>query len=265
MVWFKVDDNLAFHAKVVAAGNPAMGLWVRAGSWCALQLTDGFIPDHMLAALGTKQQAERLVAQRLWDREQGGYRFHEWVERQPSKGDVEAERVAARNRMKAYRAKKKGVEQTPSSQVSDMRSPEPTENFGGSSGEVRDVFGNPDPAQPDPVPVPNKRVGRGKPLTTFPDDFEPNDNNRQVAEKQGVLHVLDEVIENWADHHRAKGSKFRDWNLSLNTWLRNEKPRAPLPRPRVLPQARDIEQPPDGLSPAEYHAWDLEQRTRRHA
>lgn len=31
MPWFKVDDTLALHGKVVAAGNPAMGLWVRAG------------------------------------------------------------------------------------------------------------------------------------------------------------------------------------------------------------------------------------------
>lgn len=33
MSWFKVDDHLAFHRKTLAAGNEAMGLWVRAGSW----------------------------------------------------------------------------------------------------------------------------------------------------------------------------------------------------------------------------------------
>jgi len=43
MPWFKVDDTLAFHAKVVAAGNAAMGLWVRAGAHSMQQLTDGFI------------------------------------------------------------------------------------------------------------------------------------------------------------------------------------------------------------------------------
>ena len=51
MSWFKVDDQLAFNAKVVAAGNEAMGLWVRAGSWSAAQLTDGFIPEHMANAM----------------------------------------------------------------------------------------------------------------------------------------------------------------------------------------------------------------------
>ena len=51
MSWFKVDDQLAFNAKIVAAGNEAMGLWVRAGSWSAAQLTNGFIPEHMAIAM----------------------------------------------------------------------------------------------------------------------------------------------------------------------------------------------------------------------
>jgi hypothetical protein len=152
MPWFKVDDNLAFHHKAIAAGNPALGLWVRAGSMCAQQLTDGFVPDHMVMILGTKAQAERLVSVGLWDRAKGGYNFHEWAERQPSKADVEAERAAAKERMRAYRAKKKGVSLKPPSQVSDSCSPEQTENFGDGSGEVLDAFGNPDPSlsRPDP-------------------------------------------------------------------------------------------------------------------
>ena len=41
MTWFRVDDTLAMHPKVYAAGNAAMGLWVRAGAWSMQQLTDG--------------------------------------------------------------------------------------------------------------------------------------------------------------------------------------------------------------------------------
>lgn len=152
MPWFKVDDNLAFHHKAIAAGNPALGLWVRAGSMCAQQLTDGFVPDHMVMILGTKAQAERLVSVGLWGLAKGGYRFHGWAERQPSKADVEAERAAAKERMRAYRAKKKGVSPKPPAQVSGFCSPEQTENFGDGSAEVLDAFGNPDPSlsRPDP-------------------------------------------------------------------------------------------------------------------
>lgn len=108
MPWFKVDDKLAFHAKTVAAGNAAMGLWVRAGSWSADQLTDGFVPDHMIGSLGTHGQAKRLVAVRLWEDADGGYRFHEWNEegRQPTRADVEERREQDRVRKAEARAAK---------------------------------------------------------------------------------------------------------------------------------------------------------------
>ena len=64
MVWFRVDDNLGFHHKVIAAGNPAMGLWVRAGSVCASQLTDGFVADHMIASLGVSVGAIEKAVER---------------------------------------------------------------------------------------------------------------------------------------------------------------------------------------------------------
>ena len=171
MPWFKVDDNLGFHHKVIAAGNPAMGLWVRAGSICAQQLTDGFVPDHMVAILGTTGQAKRLVSAGLWDRARGGYRFHGWAERQPSKASVEAERAAAADRMRQYRAKKKGTAQDSSEQVSDLRSDDVQANERGTNAEVRDLFSNPDPTHlspdpthPDPPSVPTAiAVVAGKP------------------------------------------------------------------------------------------------------
>ncbi|HEY1178259.1 MAG TPA: hypothetical protein VGF17_19060 [Phytomonospora sp.] len=106
MPWFKVDDNLAFHAKAVAAGNAAMGLWVRAGSWCAQQLTDGFVPDHIAATLGRAVEAQRLVDAGLWHREEGGYRFHEWADegRQPTRAEVERRRRDDRTRKADARA-----------------------------------------------------------------------------------------------------------------------------------------------------------------
>lgn len=99
MVWFKVDDNLAFHHKAMAAGNPAIGMWVRAGSFCAQQLTDGFVPDHMVPTLGTKALAAKLVAAGLWHRVRNGFQFHEWETYQPTKSEVEKKRAEARDRM----------------------------------------------------------------------------------------------------------------------------------------------------------------------
>jgi hypothetical protein len=65
--WFKVDDNLALHQKTLRAGNAAMGMWVRAGSWAMQQLSDGFVPDEVVALLGGKSLARKLVDADLWD------------------------------------------------------------------------------------------------------------------------------------------------------------------------------------------------------
>ena len=104
MPWFKVDDGLAFSLKAVAAGNGAMGLWVRAGSWSMQQLSDGFVPAPMVLALGgATADAEALVAAGLWEMAADGYLFHDWAEYQPTREQVFAERAAATERKRKSR------------------------------------------------------------------------------------------------------------------------------------------------------------------
>ena len=104
MPWFKVDDTLAWHSKSVQAGNAAMGLWVRAGSWSSQQLTEGFIPDAIANSLGTRTEISRLVAARLWvEVPGGGYRFHEYLDRNPTREQVETAREAAAERQRKAR------------------------------------------------------------------------------------------------------------------------------------------------------------------
>jgi hypothetical protein len=193
MPWFRVDDNLGFHHKVIAAGNPAMGLWVRAGSVCASQLTDGFVPDHMIASLGTVAQAKRLVEVGLWDRTEGGYTFHEWEERQPRRADVEAERAAAKERMRAARDRKRKAAQEASPQASAPRSEDVRPNTSRSSPEVRDVFGDPNPSLPNPaLPDPPKGAGSAD---------APTRDLAVVASDPGTAQSL---VAEWIDHCEAK-------------------------------------------------------------
>lgn len=112
MPWFKVDDTFHGHPKTRKAGLAAMGMWVLAGSYSASYVTEGFIPDWWVAALpqGRKRAAE-LVDAGLWvrgeqDGEQGWF-FHDWANYQPSKAEIEADRAAARERQKAWRAKRR--------------------------------------------------------------------------------------------------------------------------------------------------------------
>jgi hypothetical protein len=108
MTWGKVDDNLAFHPKVMVAGNEAMGLWVRSLSYCCQQLTDGFVSDAIVLALGGAGVADVLVSAGLWHEVEGGFQFNDWSHYQPS-GRDERER---RTRISALRSEagKKGME-----------------------------------------------------------------------------------------------------------------------------------------------------------
>jgi hypothetical protein len=102
--WFKVDDGFAFHRKAIKAGNVAVGVWVRAGSWSAQQLTDGVIPEEIVPLLGaTTEDADRLVSAGLWERIDDGYKFIGWDEYQPSKDEVEANRFSSRERQALFR------------------------------------------------------------------------------------------------------------------------------------------------------------------
>jgi hypothetical protein len=106
MPWFKVDDTLAFHAKVMAAGNGSIGLWTRAGAWSMQQLTDGFVPLHVARQLGSKREADRLCDAGLWVEKEGeGYLFHEWDQRQPSRAKIHADREANAEKLRKWREK----------------------------------------------------------------------------------------------------------------------------------------------------------------
>src|SRR5690606_38820441 len=110
MVWFKVDDNFAFHPKTLGATNSAIGLWVRAGSWCGANLTEGRLPSDLISTLGgLKRDARKLVEVGLWDEVEGGYQFRNWAEFQPTKAQVDAEREANRARQAEYRARQRNA------------------------------------------------------------------------------------------------------------------------------------------------------------
>jgi hypothetical protein len=109
VTWFKVDDKLHDHRKARAAGLPAMGLWVLAGSWSADNTTDGFVPDTVCARWDRqfRKLAAALVRVDLWSPAEKdgevGWQFHQWEERQPTREEIEKKRAEARERMKNQR------------------------------------------------------------------------------------------------------------------------------------------------------------------
>lgn len=104
MAWFQIDDRLWAHPKFLGLPDRALALWVKAGAWCASHLTDGFVPDKVLPLLGAKQPAVNdLLRHGLWLKVDGGYQFHDWLDWQRSREQVEADREKARSRQRKSR------------------------------------------------------------------------------------------------------------------------------------------------------------------
>lgn len=213
MSWFKVDDKLWGHPKWLGTPIRARGLWVTAGSWCADQEMDGNVPRHVLPILGaTSRDASALVAVGLWTASDTGWRFHGWAEFQPTREQKEAEREAARERMRAGRERKAALR---SGDVRANKS-EVREMFGRSSEDVRSTPSRPDPTRP--VTTPNGVVRKAR-ETGLPFDWTPTDEHRTRALTDGL--DADREAVKFRAHAEEKGRTAKNWNAAFTRWLMN--------------------------------------------
>ena len=107
MTWFKIDDDFFFHPKVIAAGNSAIGLFVRCGSWASNHLTDGFIPDKVIEMFGNDADITRLVEVGLLEETDGdGYLMPAFLDYNPSADEVKATRAASAERQRQSRGRR---------------------------------------------------------------------------------------------------------------------------------------------------------------
>lgn len=105
-VRFQVDPDFYDHPKVIGLSDAAVALWARAGSYSTAKLLDGFVPEHALAMLSRTpdEAAAELVARGLWRRTKGGFRFHQWADRNLTRERVEADRKSDRDRKRRTRS-----------------------------------------------------------------------------------------------------------------------------------------------------------------
>ena len=137
MTWVRLDDSFADHPKVMALGRDrltGLGVWMAAACYSARFLTDGFVPDAVAEGFGQRKLLSRLVDVGLFDKVPGGYHLHDWLNYNPPRDKVLADRKAAKDRMNNRRG-----------------SPEVRPNNGGTDDEPSAKFD-------DPVPVPSRPV-----------------------------------------------------------------------------------------------------------
>ncbi|RCH70515.1 hypothetical protein DT019_03220 [Streptomyces sp. SDr-06] len=119
MPWFKVDDKAHSHPKFMRAGNAALGLWLRCGSYAAQHLTEGIVPGVVVQLYGTAAQSNKLIKAGLWhahghdcarcpDPQPGDFVIHDFLEdgRNTSRARYEEEKKKARERQAKHRGTK---------------------------------------------------------------------------------------------------------------------------------------------------------------
>lgn len=105
MPWFRIDDGWHSHPKVLELTLAAAGLWAKCGSWSAFHLTDGRVTRAAMRSLGgSAKLAAELVAAGLWVEADGGWQFHQWEQRQPTRAAVEKERLQKAARQRRWRS-----------------------------------------------------------------------------------------------------------------------------------------------------------------
>lgn len=102
-VYLPLSVDFADNPKVIAAGERAEVLYVRAALLSKRTLSDGYVADVQLARLGlsgVKARAAALVREGLWERVDGGYQILGFLDRNPSRAKVLADRRADAERKK---------------------------------------------------------------------------------------------------------------------------------------------------------------------
>lgn len=101
MAWFKLDDGFHHHPKVHKAGNAAVGLWVRCGTYSSHYLTDGYVDNGIAHDLGTQREIDRLIDTGMWVCNGSGFIIPDYLDYNPSAEQIQSERDLDRERKRA--------------------------------------------------------------------------------------------------------------------------------------------------------------------
>jgi len=94
-----LDTHWHGNPKVLALGLAAMGLHAWSISYCDDLLTDGFVPEVALPQLpGIKQAVRRLLMGERWEKVDGGFHVHDYLEHNRSRQQVLELRAKDRDR-----------------------------------------------------------------------------------------------------------------------------------------------------------------------
>lgn len=241
-MWVKIDDGFATHPKVLAAGPLAACLQIRAICYASQHHTDGLIPPAVLPLLTLDLDSDSdgeirhrpdwglvMIGAGLWERDNLGYRIHDYLEWNLSKHDMEV------MKKKLSMGGKKGMKSRWNKEKSDITQDITRANnstitsLSTSTDTLSSLHPNPNP-NPDGEKILKKRGENGR---------EYRDEARQVLtflnEKAGkrfrevdvTLGLIEARLRSGVDVQTCKSliaRKVRDWGTDpkMRAFLRPE-------------------------------------------
>jgi hypothetical protein len=100
-MWTKLDDGFGDHPKLAALSSDAFRLHVRSMCYAGRYLTDGKVPTAFVAS-APKSLVEELVSGGLWEVVSGGWMIHDYLDFNPTREKVLAERAAVAARKERH-------------------------------------------------------------------------------------------------------------------------------------------------------------------
>lgn len=181
MSWVKLDDRFFDNPKVAALSDAAQLAYLKAVTYCARELTDGFVPLKKAKEYGSPRVIKELVPG-LWELAEGGFRVHDYLQYNPTRAQVLGEREAAKRRM------------------SGRSSPEIRPNIPRNSEA---------PVKPDPLPIPDPDSSLPQPEPSAESAWPPLDEVSELVSVFARFGAVNELTASFvADAVETFGS---DW------------------------------------------------------
>ena len=204
MPWGRVDDSLHGHPKVLRAGLEAMGLWAVALSYVSQYLTDGVVPVEWVETLRGEPDARgrrryvglrlaaTLVRVGLWEGVNGvGWRFHDFLDHNPSASSVRADRAA------------KSAVRAEAGRLGGLKSGQARRSNGEANAEANaEAKRTPIPSHPSPIPErstePRASASLPERGDSAPLALAPVTSGKPAKKLQHETPATLEVLEHWA-------------------------------------------------------------------
>lgn len=240
MSWFKLDDSFFDNPKIIPLSDSAIVCFLKCGTYCASQLTDGFVPERRARDYAGKAKVLSELVPSLLESTAGGFMVHDYLKYNPKREQVLKEKEA-KNAVKS----KAGSKGAAARWQNDGKGDGKTDGKPIAEG-MANAWQNDGP-HPHPLPDPQEKrktphERRRDPVEQVLVDFGPV-GAMNAATPQDIEYDIEEFTLEWVQKAVAKargsGKSELPWNYchsTLEDWRRNGFPDDAEPRQRSNPR-----------------------------